>query len=128
MSYLAFRERFFLATPSLRGFSTPAAASICICRELGLGSRLKWMRPKDSRRSDQPFIAEMVWLASIPILVSLFSSSLWMIRASMTTSTDLAVEIAETANLTLVGRLLNATPVILCGENRILSHRGEQKL
>ena len=43
--------------------------------------------------------------------------------ASVTTSTDLAIRMAEEAGLTLVGRGLSAQPVIWCGENRILEDR-----
>lgn len=43
--------------------------------------------------------------------------------ASITTSTDLAIRMAEEAGLTLVGRTLNPQPVIWCGGNRILEER-----
>jgi len=39
--------------------------------------------------------------------------------ATITTGTDLAVRIAEDAGITLVGRVLSASPVVLCGEQRI---------
>ena len=40
--------------------------------------------------------------------------------ATITTGTDLAVRIAEDAGLTLVARVLNASPMVLCGEERIV--------
>ena len=40
--------------------------------------------------------------------------------ATITTGTDLAVRIAEDAGLTLVARVLSASPIVLCGEERIL--------
>ena len=40
--------------------------------------------------------------------------------ATITTGTDLAVRIAEDAGLTLVARVLNASPQVLCGKERIL--------
>jgi len=42
------------------------------------------------------------------------------IVASISTGTDLAVTIAEDADLTLVGRVMSASPGVLCGEQRIL--------
>ncbi len=42
------------------------------------------------------------------------------IVATITTGTDLAVRIAEDAGITLVGRVLSASPVVLCGEQRIV--------
>ena len=39
--------------------------------------------------------------------------------ATITTGTDLAVRIAEDAGITLVGRVLSASPLVLCGEQRI---------
>ena len=39
---------------------------------------------------------------------------------SLTACTDLAVQIAEEAGLTLVGRVLGSSPVIWCGEHRIM--------
>jgi len=41
--------------------------------------------------------------------------------ASITTATDLAVQIAEDACLTLVGRVLAASPIVWCGEHRIIA-------
>lgn len=40
--------------------------------------------------------------------------------STITTATDLAVRIAEDAGLTLVARVLSASPVVLCGEERIV--------
>jgi FdhD protein len=40
--------------------------------------------------------------------------------ATITIGTDLAVRIAEDSGLTLVARVLNASPVVLCGEERIV--------
>ena len=40
--------------------------------------------------------------------------------ATITTGTDLAVRIAEDSGLTLVARVLSASPVVLCGEQRIV--------
>ena len=40
---------------------------------------------------------------------------------TITTATDLAVRIAEDAGLTLVARVLRASPLVLCGEERIAS-------
>ncbi len=42
------------------------------------------------------------------------------IVASISTGTDLAVTIAEDADLTVVGRVMSASPAVLCGEQRIL--------
>jgi FdhD protein len=42
------------------------------------------------------------------------------IIATITTSTDLAVRIAEEADLTLVGRALSRSPIVWCGRKRIL--------
>ena len=39
--------------------------------------------------------------------------------ATITTGTDLAVRIAEDAGITLVGRVLSTSPLVLCGEQRI---------
>jgi FdhD protein len=39
---------------------------------------------------------------------------------SITTCTDLAVRIAKDAGLTVVGRVLSASPVVWCGEQRII--------
>ena len=39
--------------------------------------------------------------------------------ATITTGTDLAVRIAEDAGLTLVARVLTASPMVLCGDERI---------
>jgi len=46
--------------------------------------------------------------ASIPII------------ATITTCTDLAVRIAENAGLTVISRTLSTSPVIWCGEERII--------
>ena len=40
--------------------------------------------------------------------------------ATITTGTDLAARIAEDAGLTLVVRVLSASPIVLCGEERIV--------
>jgi len=42
------------------------------------------------------------------------------IIASITTSTELAVRMAEDAGLTLVGRVLTASPAVWCGKKRIV--------
>ena len=47
-----------------------------------------------------------------------------IIASRMIMCTDLAVEIAEAANLALVGRLLSAPSIIGCKEKRILSESG----
>ena len=41
--------------------------------------------------------------------------------ATITTGTDLAVRIAENAGLTLVARVLTASPMVLCGQKRIVN-------
>ena len=46
------------------------------------------------------------------------------IIASITTCTDLAVQIAEEADLTLIGRALSSSPIVWSGHKRILDEGG----